>query len=303
MYTLLDHLEDLEGVQEYPSYVQAKCPNCKGLLKISKSSSYYGAYRCWTNYCSPKDIRKCLPSNGDSVFSQRSSIDRSTIFDLPNNILTVSPSIPKEYTYTRLKVIYKITTKEGNKTTFIYAKGQRVTRYDNSNKQNFKKSKAIIPEYYDHEDSTWKYGKNNEEWPCYGLDEVLANVQIQSEISNSALAIFAVEGEKTCNFVRRLGLCCITFQTSQYNPGSIQRQLLPLVNSVGLIIYIEDNDAPGIKKGKSFKQGADLAGIPSISIPYTDLIENAKPEDDLVDSKFTLRSELLSAVDRYVISQ
>jgi hypothetical protein len=204
----------------------------------------------------------------------------------------------------------------------MYAKDKRTVRYDNPNKTRFKKKKAIIPEHLPKGDTTlpsssvlsesstshginnWTVGKNNELWPCYGLEEVLYSASVYKSSTNKPLAILAVEGEKTCNYVRRLGLCCITFQTSQYSFTAIEEQLLPLSLCIGLIVFIEDNDEPGKKKGKDFVQGANLAGIPNLSIGYSDLVRGyidvVQPEDDLVNSNITDRQVLINLITTYI---
>jgi hypothetical protein len=303
MFSILDRLGDLKNVEEYPSYVRASCPVCNGLLKISKSDTHYGAYKCWTSYCTAQDIRAKLPDSSPSVFSQVSVFKKSSVFSQSPSPLIVETQLPKLFNFVLLKKVLGISKRTGNRINYIYAEDKRVTRYDNSNKKGERK-KAIIPEYFDEVDQVWRFGKNNTVWPPYGLNEVNVNIELEKQTNSNytpnSTALLVVEGEKTCDFVRRLGICCITFQTSQYGILLIKEQLESLVSKVGLVVYIEDNDLPGRHKGVNFKKGAALAKIASVVIPYNQLQLDALEEQDLADSPYTDKTDLINDLTRFI---
>lgn len=289
---ILDHLELLEIVEEKPTYVICKCPNCAtNRLKISKRPQCLGAYKCWSG-CSTEEVRSAMNLNKTknahlspyrkvvtrSVYSTNLKIEQAkqVSFELnPNELIRIPEDyIPIEQT------VKRFISSQKNITIYPYSDHQRVYRLDSSS------GKEIYLQHKSNED-VWEAGTGNKDWPVYtrGLDFGLAGD-----------TILFVEGEKVAEFVKsELGLAAVTVASHVFSKELLYRTFylfFKRVNKKLNVVIVPDDDAPGYKKAELVSQMLNYLKIPNKTVTIHEIANTLD-----LDISFPSSFEPLSGFD------
>lgn len=238
-------LQNLSIKKQTKYHVEAECPVCKGKLKISLSPSSYGAYKCWTNNCRPKDIKETLGI--PKLSSTESPFSRSKIFD-NDSFLSIQAKdfenidLCKILSYVPLKQdlqVYINAKKQVRQRIFPYSRSQRILRVDEVGV----KKKQVYIQYWS--DEGWKNGVGEDTWELYSYG-------LENNITEKSTIIF-VEGEKTCEFVKQSGWAAITCMSSIFYSKDLFLSLILFKKKfphIQNILYFPDDDAAGYKKAE-----------------------------------------------------
>jgi hypothetical protein len=301
MSILLDNLDKLTVINQTSSYIRCICPVCNNNgLKISLSNHAYGAYRCYDNYCDPKDIREAIglqDSKNYYLSPYKQEISRSVYTDnqLVKKIESAKPVTALEDTqlircddYQPLETTTRTFVDGSKKKTsiFPYSSHQRIYRLDSYNPPD---KKQIYLQYLA-EDGSWEVGNGQRTWQAYqhGLD-----------LSQPGNTILAVEGEKTAEYVKEnYGLACITFASPCYVTDYLYKILYLFFGqnqNVRQLIYVPDFDDPGILKAKKVQQVCHYLKRPCRIISVQEFLNlDYTPEQgaDLADFPVTTQNNL-----------
>ena len=272
-FNILDYIDKLTVNKEYVTWVDAVCPVCQGRLKISKSGKV-GAYSCYTSECSAQKIReKVSPSNSFRNYRGFSNSASTPV----KRLCTVVQSIPlhsfdvsdlfSDEVYTELEV-----HKHGNDTYtyYYYSPSFRMVRLDKYET----KSKVVYPQSF--EKGSWHNTR-----PLSFSSPPIYKLKYCSK------SVIMVEGEKAADAGQKLGLKTITYPSFASNSEYYLNKLsLDLKNQgVTRVVYLRDNDKPGLEKAK--KACVYLHNV-GLSAGYINLAEHSKytstsPGYDLYD--------------------
>lgn len=281
---ILDHLSLLEVVEEKPTYIICKCPNCStDKLKISKRSQCLGAYKCWSG-CSTEEVRSAMSLNKSknahlspyrkvvtrSVYSTNLKIEQASQvnFDLNTSELI---KVPKNYAPIE-QTIKKFVSSQKTVTIYPYSDHQRVYRLDSSS------GKEIYLQHKSHED-VWEAGTGDKDWPVYvrGLDFTLPG--------NTVLF---VEGEKVAEYVKsELGLAAITVASHVFSKEFLYRTFylfFKKVNKKLNVVIVPDDDTPGYKKASLVSQMLNYLKIPNNTVSISDVASSLNLDISLPSS-------------------
>lgn len=239
-FQILDYLDKLDIVKEYPSWVLVVCPVCGGKLKISKAAKY-GAYSCVSNWCEKQDknlIRKKL-YNKNSIFSSNVFSNNKTYSNLVKVVKSIKLDTDIQANTFLTTAQFKFLKQIRNDTTitsyFDYIDFQ-IVRVDNKDKSI---QKYFYPLYIDSTGKEVKEIPNKlTSLPIYRTEYIQSNL------------IF-VEGEKCAYIGQYLGLAAITFANFIFSDRYIDRYAKKLYElGVRNVIYLQDNDTTGLHKSK-----------------------------------------------------
>lgn len=252
MTILLDNLDKLTVINQTSSYIRCVCPVCNGNLKISLSNHAYGAYKCYDNECSPKDIREAIgihDSKNYYLSPYKQEISRSVYTDnqLTSKIESAKPvslSCPTELIRCDDYVPVQSTTRNfvnGSKknTIYPYSSNQRVYRLDHIEPPD---KKQIYLQYLA-EDGSWQVGNGSHTWQLFthGLD-----------LTKPGNTVLFCEGESTTEFVKtNYGLATITAASPCYSYDYLYKifYVFKAKNlNIKQIIICPDYDDPGEHK-------------------------------------------------------
>jgi hypothetical protein len=271
---LLDRItQAVEVVGHKGSTLIARCPVCLGTnLKINTSptSKTYGAYRCWDNYCDPKEIKKLLGLSEGFVFE--SIFSPSTLFQDQSGLLPEKPSsfLIKEKDFCKVRSDYQppvlINLKPLKQISYYYSPFQRMLRLNGEKKMLF--LQVWTPE------NGWFSGTGQSLWPLYSNGCNLDNK-----------TIVMVEGEKTTEAVKRTGLACVTSCAAFFDTNNLYVNFLRLKKNSNIenIIYIPDDDEAGYKKAKEVSLACQKANLGYIQKSIKNLNLKNKSGFDLAD--------------------
>jgi hypothetical protein len=261
-FNILEHLSLLDITQSRDSFIEAKCPVCSGKLKINnnKYSTYYGAYKCWTNFCSTKEIREELGVSGDvtsdlyipevyippAVKYKKSDFCEVTDYVKPKSFTFYSAEYDNTVTLTyyyytdkiRVKRIYSHKDSDKYLILEIFINGNWINR-------NIASYIEVFPLYY----NGIKFNKSN---------------------------IFMAEGEKVADYLCSLGYPCATPCTMGFDFNRLTLTLLVYSNKIKNILYLPDYDSPGLAKAKIVLHSCWAAGIGAKSVTLDTLFPNKK---------------------------
>ena len=191
MFDIRDYLDQFSVIKTTRTNIICKCPVClDDNLKINKNN---GAYKCWSQYCDPKEIRGKL--NLSSVFGRKHKVIspfarvkhlKALEVDLPSEIqiqraekLSVAKATAYNYLgYPALLTVYK------------YSPNQEVMRIE------YKEAEKRIKKFFfkvTKSDGTEEFIKGSEPWQWYGEED------LQPQSGN---AVIVVEGEKCADYLR-----------------------------------------------------------------------------------------------------
>ncbi|MGL5923718.1 toprim domain-containing protein [Chroococcidiopsis sp.] len=240
MFLILDHLKELEEygqVIQHFTWIQATCPICKGTLKISKNPDKPGAYACYSNSChlDKNQIRTLLYTRNS--FRQRSS------FELSRPRLQTYDEIVDPYPITAISDSF-LTTQPFQKPLQIRSNHKVTTYFDYGDFRQVRidspgEKKVLYTEVFDAETQ---------------------NYHVQTPTQFTALPVYQarylqpciviVEGEKTAAIAHKLGISAIAFPSFFLSDRYLERCIKGLIDvGVRSALILEDNDAPGRKKG------------------------------------------------------
>lgn len=219
MWSILNHLDQLNVLNQLSTEYVCECPVCNGRrLTISKAT---GAYSCWTTECPSADIRaavggpeahysQLLPARDYRAAQINEEIE---LAQLPTNAAPVDLN---------------------DETWYQYSHFHRVHRY------RVDDQKFTIPYY-----NTTR-GKGDRLWLPYRASEIpLARNRW----------LLAVEGEKCVEYARSIGLVAITWQGSSWTPVSFIATIT-MLKAAGVrgLVYWPDHDIPGYRKAQKLWQ-------------------------------------------------
>jgi hypothetical protein len=253
MSILLDNLDKLTVINQTSSYIRCICPCCSGNLKISLSNHAYGAYRCYDNYCDPKDIREAIglqDSKNYYLSPYKQEISRSVYTDnqLVKKIESAKPIVALPETelircddYQPLETTTRTFVDGSKKKTsiFPYSAHQRVYRLDFLDENT---KKQIYLQYLA-EDGSWEVGNGSHTWQLFthGLD-----------LTQPGNTVLFCEGEATTEFVKTTyGLATITAASPCYSYDYLYKIFFVLKAknpNIKQVIICPDFDDPGEHK-------------------------------------------------------
>lgn len=281
---ILDHLTLLDVIEEKPTYIICKCPNCAAdRLKISKRPQCLGAYKCWTG-CSTEEVRSAMNLNKTknaylspyrkvitrSVYSANLKIEQASQVRFELNTDEII-KVPENYTPIE-QTVKKFISSQKTATIYPYSEHQRVYRLDSSS------GKEIYLQHKSHED-VWEAGTGDKDWPVYvrGLDFTLPGN-----------TILFVEGEKVAEYVKsELGLAAVTVASHVFSKEFLYRTFylfFKKVNKKLNVVIVPDDDAPGYKKATLVNQMLNYLKIPNITVPIANVASSLNLDISLPSS-------------------
>lgn len=271
MFKILDYLDKLEIVKETNTHLTCICPVCgDDNLKIKRTSPHKNAYRCWSNNC--EGIREALgfksliPPKKKKITIR---IKPSKVNFTGGNLATVSDYKPLKFKTKKFSGGY--TSQER---VYPYSKTQRVLRIDNLES----KVKYIFIQYLS-EDFVWVSGTGNSFWPIYqhGIESVLKDTSFDT--------LLMVEGEKTAEFCKERGLAAVTLMAGNFHDGLNKNILLTtlFLPNIKNIIYVPDNDAPGLNKAEKVQEACWRNGLGCKIVPMSQIVPEPFEGMDLAD--------------------
>lgn len=266
-------LEKAPLIEKTNTFARVQCPVCKGSslkINLSEGHSSYGAYRCWGNYCSPAKIRSELGILGEQKqfdsFSRPSPFARSNAFrqkTLISETSTIENSFAGTsfvkltgYPVNRLSVSLRVGGKSLKKTTFLYTPYCRVTRLDRG-----EGDKQVFLQHWVDAETGWLAGTGDYLWPVYGSTN---QFRTYCQNLNTADAAIFVEGEKAAEWLRAYGYAAFTLPVFAFqgDPAKAALEIFKIFfPQVKNILYIPDEDAPGLSKEKCIRLNCDQAGL------------------------------------------
>ena len=281
-FNILDHLDELEDVKENGSWILAACPICSGKLKISNSEPKRGAYACYTEECHSingvNKIREKLYKYKRTPFQQKTPFSKSQVFRSTSSLAQIvrpvhlSTTDIADYTTTCeyvSPVVIQTSTVE-KLTVYAYDDFQvnRVDRQD---------EKFLFTSCYDEQ------GLEVQDVPSKLTSlPIYQNRYLQPNL-------FMVEGEKCADTLHKLGIACITVHVKFWQDSYLDK-LFYMMHTQGLrnVMYLADNDIPGIAKASKVVKCLWLRGVGAKYINTSDLFStsqySAKSGFDIADA-------------------
>ena len=271
MFDILDHLDKLENVEEYHTWIKASCPECGGKLKISKQNS---SYACYTNLCHEnKDsygynaVRRQL-----TPYSQRKQkLKRYTKIE----IVTPNYFQPrKEDLYELSSNFYPLTsyTEKGN-TVFPYKEFEAVRT----------PSKEIFLRH--HKDTL-------------GIPTKLEHPYIYPTNPITSKVVAVVEGEKCADVCTEHSMWAYTLPCFAYNMNGTN-VLANVFKEAGVekVIIFADNDIPGAQKASKIERALWSKGLATHLVVFDSYRQGYDIADYLQENSWTtLASRLLGEI-------
>ncbi len=287
MFKILDYLSKLEIVRESSTHITCVCPVCgDDNFKIVRSGKSKNAYKCWSNYCSSKDIKDRLGVKPSRV----PSAERITpIFIIPAEVpyTGTSPVLVPDYIPLKPKVKRFSGGYTMHEIVYPYSSSQRVFRVDNIEN----KTKQVYIQYKN-DDFVWVAGTGPDSWPVYsyGLDDALNESSFDT--------IVFVEGEKTAEACKQKGIAAITVMAGNFHSGLDKNLLLFSVKfpNIRNVIYVPDADNPGLIKATKVQHSCWRVGLGCKIIPMTEIIEQPFDGMDLADLNDNLFREFADVI-------
>lgn len=279
MFKLIDFKSKLKLIEEINTEYTFECPVCgENYLKLHKSK---GAYACFKNKCSPKQIKDKLGyvSNGFENYSEPIStiVIKEPEFNLDNIQLIELENYVKE-----------VPKKRGNKyyTQYVYNSECSVERVDYYKKE--KKMKDFYPKVKINEITT--YGSS----PKFGL--------YNDRFLLTPGTVLVVEGEKTANILSsHINKLVLSPPAFGFNNDYLVRWIIKNISNINNMIYIPDNDDTGINKSIIFKRAAWSTNIQCKCLYLNKYFQMEKSEDvvDLIERKENVKS-IFGSLKEYV---
>jgi len=282
MKNILSFIDQLTIIKETNFNIICFCPICGGNdFKISLNRSTYGFFKCWTTGCNNKAIWESL----NITDKRKNNSQYKIVPSSPLIFSSVDP--PKEISFYSINN-YKIPSKEkhwdnlrGNcfKTIYQYSNRHRVCRYDgyiNITKEgDIVSAKDTIPQTLI--EGKWVNGTHNEFWDLYNYSFIDSQKKFNS--------VTVHEGEKSASAFSTIGILGLTPRGGGgFNDRNLSYSLLRLKNiRISHLIYIPDNDDPGIKKAETFQQNCYKQNLSCTIIPMKKFWKDVPLKGDFAD--------------------
>lgn len=249
--------ENLDVIKSKGKTLICRCPVCGGTnlkINLNPTSDKYGAYKCWDNKCSSKDIRRFAGITSTSSFSYSKTFSDSNLFQSKLSLHSKKPNSfqIEEKNICKVRTNYKSPTRLHSKplsrVCYYYSPTKRIVRLD-----NFKYSKKYITIQYWDSYLGWIAGIGEDTWPeySYGCDYTSGNTLI------------IVEGEKTAEHIKsKTNLAAITFCGGFFEYEYIYSYILNLKSKgISNTIYIPDDDNAGYSKASKIAEACAVAEV------------------------------------------
>jgi predicted P-loop ATPase len=271
-FDIREHLDSLTKSPRAGKYI---CPVCNGnALSVSKKN---GAYRCFSGECESALIRAAIAPLPEDV----------TVTDYGKKQKTAPKPkaqpvfVDKEPTWQALgnDITFpeKVEQNRSVVTNYNYGNGHTVKRVDHyklderGKKAPTSYKKDVLP-FHDGE-----MGKGDRPWEAYRLNEVLDHC-VQGQW------VFGVEGEKTVEAARFIGLPTITWQGGSWTDAAIGETIITLKSAgCGGILYLPDHDEAGYRKGEKVCEIAASHSFPCLLLNPLDVWRGMPERGDLAD--------------------
>jgi hypothetical protein len=279
--SILDKRNQLQILNETKSFIQCICPVCGGSnLKISLASASLGAYKCWSNYCEPSEIREELGfENTENYYLSPYKVEISkSVYSsgIDRKIHSAKPiSVADEHKVIECPDYESIasttrTFADGSKkktTVYPYSETQRVYRLDSYDPPS---PKQIYLQWWNQATQSWELGVGNQSWRVYtrGFDT-----------TNGGDTVVWVEGEKAAEHLKGLGVFAITNASHTYNYNYLYKIYMGFFlkfSKIKNVIVIPDEDEPGYHKADMIlrtcwylKKGAKLVTLKNIDPSFS----------------------------------
>lgn len=295
-FCMADHVHKLtQSSKRRNHYV---CPVCSAEhleVVTDPSSEKYGAYSCLTNECERSEIRDLVaPWDGISSGGKREKKPEQPpqAIALPKQfeLATVNEYRKSKVEESLYDPAIKNPLKTGEEDVFATKKVDITHWYDNSHfvirseyyqADGKRIDKITIPwntEEQNHEGWGIKNkGKGSEPWSAYRIQEALRDAK--------GKVVLGLEGEKKTDEAVRVGLSAVTFQGSCWD---IDKDLVPALERLkegGVlgIVYLQDNDKTGIRKGLKVARACVKVNFPYLIIEASQIDTEAGDGDDLAN--------------------
>ena len=273
------------------------CPVCgDDNLEIARDGE---KFNCFSNECDTKQITKLICEKAGKGYDKTAKRK-----SLPAPPKPEPAPIPKELKLSTVNYELKPKAKkeEGNsftinfirnnknlnilpdgkitdvvKTTYPYLHGNCVERLDFY--VNGEKKKLFIPKSLNHKGEL-KVGKNGDYWEAYRLSDAIKAVRDLNIKGTNA--ILGLEGEKAAEIAWLHNIPSFSFQGS-----SSEKEKIKLLEKAKksypelAIIYLADNDKPGIEKGKKLAEVCHKLQIPIVVINVHQIVSGLKIGADI----------------------
>jgi len=266
---LINHLDKLNILKRTSSHIVCQCPVCGGdNLKISISKRAYGAYKCWSSFCSSKEIRQVLNIKSDPIFRPfvfRKDREPALSIQVPAKQFPESIQLLPSSSDTLF--FERVSSQE---VLYYYGTEERIKRIDLPDK------KLVFPQEL--VQGVWTNQKTKEYWSLYRE----SSFPDCSFLDNAA--IVWVEGEKTAEALCQFGVLATTASNSDWREPPLKLAMLRLAaKHIDAVVYIPDNDAPGIKKAELVEHCASVMDVACLVVPMTHFWAEAPPAGDFAD--------------------
>ncbi len=287
-FSILDHLEKLDIVRQARTTIRAICPICGGNnLEVQTSGSKAGRYACYSNIgCTVSAIREAIVPLSETleqvgVKSHKGSGRRGNLRVLPAPLKLYKP-VPLPSSEIVLSTlpedadVVPIVQKGLNtETIYRYSCEQWVLRSDFYHEAGGRTHKTTKP-WHINADSKNVNSKGEKPWPIYRIHEAEQFAVNQW--------ILGVEGEKSVEAARFLGICTVTWMGSAWSDVDLESGLISLKKAgVAGLIYWPDNDEIGVKKALAIANAAAKIQFPCLILNPSELWEEIPEKGDIAD--------------------
>jgi len=292
-FSIFDHLDKLQIVRQTRTAIRAICPICGGNnFEITTSGKTAGRYACYSNIgCTSEQIREAIApllqgnAPGSEAFEKAGShyrgLGRINLRVLPAPLKLYKPvllpageivlaTLPEDVDV--LPIVQK-----GLNTEIIYHYSceQWVLRTDFYNEAGERTHKTTKP-WHINADSKNVNSKGEKPWPIYRIHEAEQFAVDQW--------VLGVEGEKSVEAARFLGICTVTWMGSAWSDVDLESGLISLKKAgVAGLIYVPDNDEIGMKKALAIANAAAKIQFPCLVLNPLDLWEEMPEKGDIAD--------------------
>lgn len=258
-FNILEHIHDLEIIEDSNTQYTIRCPICLGKIRIKKST---GVYHCFGAECPTYLIRRELGL--DSNF-KRDYYYKPYVEPLP--IPLAKPIILHDCDFI-FKPNQSEYLKDGQKvirTVYEYDDVHHMIRLDYPNTD---KKKDFYP--------LWKI--DDRFVPMGDPEHPFFN---HSLIKDSSRYVLFVEGEKNAITVSQLGILALTVPSFCYTTERLEKSFEKLFYAVKGVVVVPDNDPVGFQKALRIRNACYKVGISCLVLNFTNYYE--QENDDLVN--------------------
>ncbi|MBO1051572.1 MAG: hypothetical protein HEQ25_06015 [Dolichospermum sp. DET73] len=293
-FSIFDHLNKLQIVRQTRTAIRAICPICGGNnLEITTSGKTAGRYACYSNIgCTSEQIREAIApllqgnAPGSEAFEKAGSHYRGLGRRINLRVLPAPLKLYKPVLLPAGEIVLATLPEDvdvlpivqkGLNTEIIYHYSceQWVLRTDFYNEAGERTHKTTKP-WHINADSKNVNSKGEKPWPIYRIHEAEQFAVDQW--------VLGVEGEKSVEAARFLGICTVTWMGSAWSDVDLESGLISLKKAgVAGLIYWPDNDEIGVKKALAIANAAAKIQFPCLVLNPLELWEEMPEKGDIAD--------------------